>query len=52
MVTRTGTKREDCYGTRKKVVINSKYSKSDNSKRLSVLVEILRFFETMIMYTW
>ena len=39
---RTGGKHEECRGTFKKLVRNSKYSKSENFKKLSVLAQILR----------
>ena len=34
---------EDCYGTFKKLVRNSEFSRSDNFKELSVLAQILSF---------
>ena len=36
---------EDCYGTFKKLVRNSEYSKSDNFKKLSVLAQLLSFLD-------
>ena len=40
----TGTQAEDCYRTFKKLVRKAEYSKSNNSKKLSVLSQIHRFF--------
>ena len=39
----TGSEHEDWYETFKKLVRNSEYSKSDNVKKLSVLVQSLSF---------
>ena len=39
------SKHEDCFGTFKKLVRNSEYSKSDNFKKLSVLAQILSFLQ-------
>ena len=37
-----GNEYEDCYGTFKKLVRNSEYSKSDDFKKLSVMAQILK----------
>ena len=39
----TDKKGEDCFGTFKKLVINTEHSNSDNYKKPSVLAQILSF---------
>ena len=40
----TGSEHESCYGTFKKLVRNSEYSKSENFKKLTVLAKFLKIY--------